>query len=101
MYTLRLLICLTTTVMFASSMYFFDSSVRRSRNWSGVKPAATTSLINDIEIRPSGLTCTSVVMSLSFQYTIDNTSSVPITYPGGGGTAATAAAGAAGRRVAA
>ena len=78
MKALRLLISRTTTVMLASSMNFFDSSVIFSRSCSGVSPAACTSLMSGSAMRPSGRTCASADMSLSFQNTIDSTSSVPM-----------------------
>src|SRR5437016_3102439 len=93
MNTLRLLICLTTTVTFGSSTYFFDSSTMRSRSCAGVNPAACTSLMSGSEIFPSGRTLTSVLSSLSLQNTTDKTSSAPMVYSGGmvtPGAAATA-----------
>src|SRR5215510_10129836 len=93
MYTLRLLICLTTTVTFGSSTYFFDSSTIRSFNCAGVKPEACTSFRSGREILPSGRTVTSAVSSLSRQNTIDSTSSAPTVYSGGRLTPGAAATG--------
>src|SRR5262245_34762174 len=93
MYTLRLLISLTTTVTFGSSTYFFDSSTIRSFNCAGVKPEACTSFRSGREILPSGRTVTSAVSSLSRQNTIDSTSSAPTVYSGGRLTPGAAATG--------